>query len=309
MATLLRPTRQGLVPLDMIATTRHGAPAQVMAPPSPPARRDPDYLLGRSEREARRLTVQAELYEPATRRILVRAGLRPGMRVLDIGSGAGDVAMLAAHLVGPAGSVVGIDANPAILGLARSRADAERLDNVEFFPADMRDLPPLGPFDAVIGRLVLMYVAEPVTAVRSLARHLRPGGIMAFAEFNVAGDAVAFWPRLPLWERVLRWMQDIPATTGVEFAMGWKLAGTLAAAGLGAAELSLESPLLPARGGTAAFYVAETVRSAMPLIVKCGIATAMEIDIETLEARLQAEALTVDAVIKLPELVGATVRT
>lgn len=270
--------------------------------------RDPEYLLGRGAREAHRLTIQAEVYEPATRRIFERAGIRPGMRVLDVGSGAGDVAMLAARLVGPAGVVIGIDANPAILDMARDRSAAAGLANVEFFAADMRDLPLLGPFDAVVGRLVLMYVADPVEAVCSLARHLRPGGVMAFAEFNLVGESVAFWPCLPLWESMWRSFKAIPDGTGLEFAMGWKLRETFQAAGLPGVELSLESPFLPAAGGTAAFILAETMRSALPLIVKGGIATETEIGIETLEERLQAEALAVNALIKLPELVGAWAR-
>lgn len=65
----------------------------------------PTYLMGRDEAEARRLIQQARLYEPSTRWLLERAGLRPGMRVLDVGSGSGDVALLARELVGPEGSV------------------------------------------------------------------------------------------------------------------------------------------------------------------------------------------------------------
>ena len=67
------------------------------------------YVLGHSDRELDRLQVQARLIEPITRTFFSDAGLAPGMRVLDIGSGAGDVAFLAAELVGEEGEVVGID--------------------------------------------------------------------------------------------------------------------------------------------------------------------------------------------------------
>ena len=57
---------------------------------------DPVYVMGRSEDETRRLELQAELFEPLTRHLFEDAGVRPGMRVLDIGSGVGDVSFLAA---------------------------------------------------------------------------------------------------------------------------------------------------------------------------------------------------------------------
>jgi cyclopropane fatty-acyl-phospholipid synthase-like methyltransferase len=79
--------------------------------------------------EDERLVAQGALFDPLTGRLLRQAGLAPGMRVLDLGSGAGNVARLAAELVGPGGSVVGIEQDPAAVGLAQPRTDAA---NVEF---------------------------------------------------------------------------------------------------------------------------------------------------------------------------------
>jgi protein-L-isoaspartate O-methyltransferase len=67
------------------------------------------YGLGHSERELGRLSAQARIFEPFTRRMLEQAGVSQGMRVLDVGSGTGDVAFLCASLVGPAGEVIGMD--------------------------------------------------------------------------------------------------------------------------------------------------------------------------------------------------------
>lgn len=72
------------------------------------------------------------------------------MRVLDVGSGMGDVALLAAELVGPTGSVVGVDTNPDALVAARRRAP----ENVNSVEGDIRHLELDGEFDAVVGRLV-----------------------------------------------------------------------------------------------------------------------------------------------------------
>ena len=88
------------------------------------SRTDPDasYVLGHSKIELQRLRSQAKLVNPFTRRVLQHAGLEPGMRVLDVGSGVGDVAFLVADLVGFGGEVVGFDRSPVPLELARSRA-------------------------------------------------------------------------------------------------------------------------------------------------------------------------------------------
>jgi cyclopropane fatty-acyl-phospholipid synthase-like methyltransferase len=85
------------------------------------------YVLGHSEDELRRLALQAAFWGELTEEVLRRAGIRAGMHVLDIGSGAGDVAILAARLVGPSGSVLGIDRSQDAVGRASARAAAEGL--------------------------------------------------------------------------------------------------------------------------------------------------------------------------------------
>ena len=69
--------------------------------------KDTDYALGHAEAELRRLVTQARLIDPITRRFLEAAGIAKGMRILDIGSGAGDVAFLCGDIVGPTGDFLG----------------------------------------------------------------------------------------------------------------------------------------------------------------------------------------------------------
>jgi ubiquinone/menaquinone biosynthesis C-methylase UbiE len=89
------------------------------------------------------------------------------MRVLDLGSGAGNVARLVAELVGPGGAVVGVERDPVAVELARRRTDAP---NVEFRVGDVQTLQDVEDgFDAVVGRLVLMYLTDPVAALRRAA--------------------------------------------------------------------------------------------------------------------------------------------
>lgn len=80
------------------------------------------YALGRTPQEYARLARQAEIMKPLTRRLFADAGIRAGMTVLDLGSGAGDVAMLLAEMVSPEGRVIGLDLDHGAMQHARERA-------------------------------------------------------------------------------------------------------------------------------------------------------------------------------------------
>ena len=109
-----------------------------------------DYVFGHSDQELERLNAQARLIDPMTQRIFRSAGVATGMRVLDIGSGAGDVAFLAAQLFGETGEVIGVDLSPIAVETATSRAADRGLDNVSFRLGDPAGTAFDNAFDAVI---------------------------------------------------------------------------------------------------------------------------------------------------------------
>src|SRR5262249_49838114 len=98
--------------------------------------KNPVYVLGHSEFELQRLERQDRLIGPSTRVYLQAAGIAPGMRVLDVGSGSGGVSFLAAEFVGSTGEVVGIDRAPAAIAAGRAAATARALENVSFLEGD-----------------------------------------------------------------------------------------------------------------------------------------------------------------------------
>src|SRR5258708_9643899 len=104
---------------------------------------DPDspYALGSTDAEHERLIRQAARLAPITESFFREAGIGPGQRVLDLGSGVGDVAMLVARLVGPEGAVVAIERDPRSISRARSRAAEAGFDNTKFFASDICPLP------------------------------------------------------------------------------------------------------------------------------------------------------------------------
>ena len=254
------------------------------------------YTMGRSEAETKRLIQNARLYDEMTRRFLLRSGITKGMRVLDVGSGAGDVAFTLAEFVGPDGFVVGVDVNDKILETARDRADTAGFENVQFIAGDTRSLELLDTFDAVVGRLVLMYIPDPADAIKQLAAHLRPGGIVAFQEVDLELHKALASPETPLLRKLIDWECAVFKRTGAHIDMGTELYRAFVEAGLPEPTLHLETPI----GGSATWpgyqQRAATFRNLLPLIEKFGIATAEELDVETLAERLRAEA----AVAKLP---------
>src|SRR5438876_2180453 len=99
------------------------------------------YALGNTDAEHERLIKQAMILAPLTERFFRQAGIGPGQRVLDLGSGAGDVAMLAERLVGPSGEVVGVERDTRSIARARTRVVEAALNNATFTQSDVRQLP------------------------------------------------------------------------------------------------------------------------------------------------------------------------
>src|SRR5215471_5148414 len=128
-----------------------------------------DYALGYTDAEHERLIRQASFIAPVTERFLREAGVGTGQRVLDLGSGVGDVSMAIARLVGPMGEVVGIERDRASISKAQARCEAAGFHNVSFEHADVSDLHGEKSFDAVVGRFILMFLPDPEVALRSVA--------------------------------------------------------------------------------------------------------------------------------------------
>jgi len=271
---------------------------------------DATYTLGRTEAETVRLIKQSRLYDRSTRRLLEDAGVSAGMKVLDLGSGAGDVAFIAADLVGPTGAVVGVDSNPAVLQTARGRAAATGMEQVRFIEGDIRTVALPDDFDAVVGRLVMVYVGDPVEAVRVAASHVRPGGIVAFQDLDFAMPyAYASAGHLsPLMRQLWTWIIDVFRQSGAHVTMGMELHRTFLEAGLGAPEMALYAPIGGPEDWPGFDYIADSLCSLLPLLERFGIATPQQVDADTLAARVCEEVARTDIPVLLTPLVSAWVR-
>jgi SAM-dependent methyltransferase len=266
--------------------------------------RQPAYALGHSTQELERLSAQAQVLDPLTRQFFREAGIERGMRVLDVGTGTGDVAFLAADLVGTTGEVIGVDKAPAALAIARARAEARSLHNVSFREGDPTEMTFDRAFDAVVGRLILMYYADPAAALRKLAGHLQRGGMLAFHEAD--WDGVRSLPPSPTYDRCCQLFVETFRLLGIETRMGIKLHSAFLAAGLPAPLLRLHAIIGGSAGGSGWLQVvAELIRTLLPEMERLGVATPAEVGVETLAERLVAELAASGGAIVAPSGIGA----
>jgi ubiquinone/menaquinone biosynthesis C-methylase UbiE len=267
---------------------------------------NPEYILGHAASELDRLIRQAAFFGDLTAHTLKLAGLGPGMRVLDVGCGAGDVSLLAASIVGPSGSVTGVDMNGDTVKLVQSRIDGAKISNVTIEAGDITKLPYVGEFDAVIGRLIVLYLGDPVAGMKAFRSYVRPGGLVYFQEFGQ--PQTTSMPPVPLYDQARQWIEAAFQRGNIELYMGMRLAGLYRAAGLPAPSMMGMSRIETGPDSPAYEYLAQTLRSLLPLIEKTGVATKEQIGIDTLAARMREQAVAVNAVVRVPELIAAWTR-
>jgi SAM-dependent methyltransferase len=249
---------------------------------------DSGYQFGSGigEDEVARLEVQGAAMAPATRMIFAEAGIRPGMRVLDIGCGAGDVTFVAADLVGPDGFVVGVDRSPDALARARLRSERRGLTQVQFVEGDIHDPAPGGPFDAIVERLALWLVPDPAAVLRRQATVLRPGGLVVAIEIDLS--TMRSLPETPEIIQVRSWLVEAFAKAGMSM-LGPRLRSVVEEAGLRPLGMVGVQPHFGYGDEVGIAYLVESMRAAEPLIVGTGVATAEEIGMETFEQQLRDE--------------------
>jgi len=253
------------------------------------------YVMGHSDRELQRLRRQAQLIDPITRQFLVQAGLERGMRVLDIGTGAGDVAFLAADLVGPTGQVVGVDRSEAALTTARTRAGALSLANVTFHQSELSEMIFDQPFDAAVGRYVLCFQPDPVSLLRRIAKLLRHGGVIVFHEPDRA--QMRSFPPAPTYDRCCQWLNETYRRSGVDVWIGVKLHSLFMAAGLPGPQMRMHAVIGGAGALDEIHLDADQAVTLAGEIERLGVATASELGVETLVERIAREMATNQSVI------------
>jgi ubiquinone/menaquinone biosynthesis C-methylase UbiE len=255
----------------------------IQPPPAPGG-----YLLPRNSQERRRLQIQGEITNPFTEALFVRAGIRPGMRILDLGCGVGEVSRIAARLAGPTGSVVGVDVDPAALDVARTRAFDEGLDNVTFSHRDICYDSIDGTFDAVVGRHILIHLQEPQRMLRRVAELLRPRGLAVFHEYDMSVTPPSS-PELQLFNRMIGMGRQVVARVLRHPDLGAQMYRMMGEVGLEHPKSHAEFLIDGGPDNLICDWLAETMRAILPYLESAGVITAAELDVDSLAERLRTE--------------------
>src|SRR5215472_3732669 len=260
------------------------------------------YALGNTDAEHERLIRQATILAPLTDRFFRQAGIGPGQRVLDLGSGVGDVAMLAARLVGPSGRVVGVERDSRSVARARTRVADASFNNVSFTESDVRQLPVDQPFDAVVGRFILQFLPNPVVALQAASQLVRPGGTVAFHE-PCWTSILPLAAHLPLWSACGSLIRESLERSGGNTEMGLALYRTFQEAGLPAPTLQMEIPVGDNSG--AVLWIYDLFCALLPQMQQLNLSLEGVGNLDSLLERIQSEVGESKTPVPCVALVGA----
>ncbi len=233
-------------------------------------------MLGTTDVEVTRLGFQHRLWSATAHALWERCDIRPGMTVLDVGSGPGHATLDLAAIVGPTGRVYAVDESAVFLKHLHDREVARRLTNVERVLGDVRALDTLlpharGTVDLAYARWVLCFVADVEAVVRAVAGLLRPGGRFAIQDyFNYESMALA--PRREPFERVIRAVGKSWRARGGDPDIVARLPGVFRRHGLALEHLSVNERLARP-GGTMWYWPDRFWSSYVPRLVDGGFLT------------------------------------
>jgi ubiquinone/menaquinone biosynthesis C-methylase UbiE len=231
-----------------------------------------EYSLATGEAAVRRLNALHRVYSPTGRRILLRAGLKPGMAVADFGCGVGATTRMLAEMVGPSGHVTGIDVSTAQLEQGRNLCKAEGITNAIFVEASATATGLLrNSFDLVYCRFLLLHLVDPAACLREMLAILKPGGILVVEDGDLtsAGSTPA---------SSLDWFANLfgrlGPTRGLDYTLAQRLYHLVKAAGFPEPDIEIHQPAV-ARGEDR-FLLKWSVEEAAPAYIAAGLVTADE---------------------------------
>jgi len=236
--------------------------------------------------------MQARILRPYTESFFRKAGLVDGMRVLDVGSGVGDVALLAADIVGPGGRVLGLDRDDVSLQRARARTVEQGCSSwVSFQATNLDEFSTTQQFDAIVGRYVLLYQPDAAATLCHLTRFLKPGGIVVFHEVDFTCPTPST-PKCEFLDQVLWLVPQAFRLAGLPPDFGRQLGKTFADANLPFPSMVAEIPVGGGSGSSLYSWFASTVQSLAPRFESLGMSLPPGVVADhTLAAKLEEAVL------------------
>jgi ubiquinone/menaquinone biosynthesis C-methylase UbiE len=265
------------------------------------------YVLGHTDNERRRLALQASIINPLTDAFLCRAGVSAGMHVLELGCGVGEVSQIVVRLVGPYGHVHCLDIDSDSLEIARGRILSAGHDHVTFEQTEVMQHTPTRPYDAVIGRHILLHASDALAVLQKAVAMVHKGGLIAFQEHDISFYSRGY-PEQTLLFSILDLMTEFWHRAVPRPNIGSQLFWLMQEAGLPPPECRAESVMDGGPHSPVYEWIAETMRSLMPRMEALGMTGAAALDLDTLAQRLRLEAVEKRGVVISAPLIGAFAR-
>lgn len=233
------------------------------------ASRSGQYALATGADAVGRLNVLHKIYSPASRETLIEAGLKKGMKIADFGCGPGTMTRMIASLIGPSGSVTGIDLHVAQLDQARQLCAMDGLTNTTFVAADACATGlPRNRFDLAYCRFLLLHLTDPAACLQEMWRVLKPGGILVVEDGDLASACSVPPTALDAFADLFSRLGPV---RGVDYSLANRLWHLAADAGFSIMNLKIHQPA--ERAGLSALLLKWSVEEAGSAFVEAGLIT------------------------------------
>jgi len=232
------------------------------------------YVIRGGIQGRERLRVLARVMHAGTEGLLNQLELADGLACLDVGCGGGDVTREIARRVAPQGKAVGTDIDATKLEIAREESQQQGIENVEFRLSDIREVLGAPEFDVVYSRLLLTHLSDPVSAVKSFLRQLRPGGYLALEDIDFSGSFT--WPESPAFQSFYDLYCAVVRRRGGDPNIGPRLPVLLKECGLEYIHVSVVQPV--GMQGEVKLLNGLTMENIADAILEDQLATQSEID-------------------------------
>jgi len=231
------------------------------------------YALATGADAVGRLNVLHKIYSPAGREALLEAGLTRGMTVADFGCGPGTMTRMLASLVGPTGTVTGIDLHAAQLDQARQLCATESLANTMFVTADACATGLPGHlFDLVYCRFLLLHLTDPAACLKEMWRVLKPGGILLVEDGDLASACSVPPTALDAFAELFSRLGPL---RGVDYSIANRLSHLVADAGFSITHLKIHQP--NERAGLSGLLLKWSVEEAGAAFIDAGLITSKQL--------------------------------
>jgi ubiquinone/menaquinone biosynthesis C-methylase UbiE len=261
-----------------------------------------EYVLATGSAAVRRLFALHDIYGPAGRRVLIRAGLRPGMRIADFGCGVGAMTTMLSRMVGPSGGIIGVDANAAQIEQASRICRDAGCANASFVVADACDTGlPRESFDLVYCRYLLLHLTDPAACLREMRAVLKPGGILVVEDGDLATATSV--PRTA-FDAFADLFAGIATMRGVDYSLARNLFHMVKDAGFADPRIEIHQPA--ATGEEVGQLLKWSIEEAGPGFISAGLITPAELDCKLAEMQAAIESREVLILAPRVSLVWAT---